>query len=97
MAKNPKAPRVIFGANGNSDKGMIAYNDARMPKGVTISCVQLSDNAECQLGDNIEQLDEKITGEYFHMHFCDKKTLFAFSNYLRDVAEEWNDIVGSEK
>lgn len=94
MGRKQYTPRVIFNGEGNADKCIVGYKDDRMPNGMTISCLQLSDEIKHDMLDSNIQLDKEVIGEYFHMFFRKRKTLQALIAHLQDIENCWDEIVG---
>lgn len=82
------APYCVFGAYDKADKALIGFK-SQLTNGYEVHICQCS--KEHDFGDDDVVQNEDISGEYFTMYFCKRKSLKAMINVLQKIDDMWVD------
>lgn len=82
------APYCVFGAYDKADKALIGFK-SQLTNGYEVHICQCSKEHDFR-DDSVVQ-NEDISGEYFTMYFCKRKSLKAMINVLQKLDDMWVD------
>lgn len=86
------APMVVFGARGKPSKTAVGY----VEKGGHVAhahICELKKDHKYSMGEPIPREDvlNAIDGEYVHLYFCKKESLYWFIRSLQELYDKWED------